>query len=246
MAVVKGSKIERLVVVPHRPWRSLLLFCLALTCVAASAVMSYHYSKFRGANLVDELETENGGLTYQISDLNDKLLALRQKVATISSGADVDKKAIEEVRLANKALQEEKAELVEQINFYRGLMEPKGSQKGLSIRNFNIFPTTMKTRYRYKLIIQQLAAKEKVLVGYANILINGSQAGIKKTYSIHELSQQESQKDIKLRFRYFQVLEGEVELPEGFKPESIMVLAESRGRDPQKLEKNFGWLINED
>ena len=48
-----------------------------------------------------------------------------------------------------------------------------------------------------------------------------------------------------LNFRYFQNLEGEFELPEGFVPEQVEVKAESTKPAANKVEKIFSWSVVE-
>jgi len=48
---------------------------------------------------------------------------------------------------------------------------------------------------------------------------------------------------IKFRFRYFQNIIGELQLPEGFVPREVMVVAQSSGLNAQRLEKTFDWPL---
>ena len=60
------------------------------------------------------------------------------------------------------------------------------------------------------------------------------------------LSQLDKEKTdaVKFRFRYFQNINGEMILPEGFQPREVMVVAQSSGRNAQRLEKTFDWPLN--
>jgi len=46
-------------------------------------------------------------------------------------------------------------------------------------------------------------------------------------------------------FRYFQDIGGELVVPEGFMPEQIEVIAQSKGRKAVRLEKRFDWKVDE-
>ena len=50
---------------------------------------------------------------------------------------------------------------------------------------------------------------------------------------------------IRFRFRYFQNIDGELTLPDGFEPEEIIVVAQSSGRNAQKLERRFAYSLGD-
>jgi hypothetical protein len=56
----------------------------------------------------------------------------------------------------------------------------------------------------------------------------------------------DKQNSIRFRFRYFQNIDGELTVPEGFEPREIMVVAKMTGRNNQRLEKKFDWQLDGD
>ena len=48
-----------------------------------------------------------------------------------------------------------------------------------------------------------------------------------------------------LRFLYFQVLEGDLDLPEGFEPAQVRVRAEARGRKLYTVDRVVEWRLKE-
>ena len=53
----------------------------------------------------------------------------------------------------------------------------------------------------------------------------------------------EDRLDIRLQFRYFQNIEGELIVPENFEPESVQIVAESEGQNAKTVRKSFVWLV---
>jgi len=53
----------------------------------------------------------------------------------------------------------------------------------------------------------------------------------------------EKQEAIRFRFRYFQNINGELVLPDGFEPREVMIVAQSSGNNAQRLEKRFEWRL---
>lgn len=60
---------------------------------------------------------------------------------------------------------------------------------------------------------------------------------------LRSLSASEDDLEIKLQFKYFQNLEGELVLPSNFQPEEIQILAVSEGKNSKTVEKTFPWVV---
>jgi hypothetical protein len=79
--------------------------------------------------------------------------------------------------------------------------------------------------------------------GGVQISLLGQNGGQDKTFQISELDRDKADA-IKFRFRYFQNINGELQLPEGFVPREVMIVAQSSGSNAQRLEKKFDWPLN--
>ena len=66
-----------------------------------------------------------------------------------------------------------------------------------------------------------------------------------RSFALKDLSNDVSGDQIRLGFRYFQNVTGEMVLPEGFTPERIELVSKSTGRDAVEVEKKFGWLVQQ-
>ena len=71
---------------------------------------------------------------------------------------------------------------------------------------------------------------------------DGQVDGQEETFQLSELDLDKTEA-IKFRFRYFQNIVGEVQLPEGFIPRKVVVVVQSSGTNAQRLEKKFDWLL---
>ena len=95
--------------------------------------------------------------------------------------------------------------------------------------------------YRYKVVVQQLATQHQVLTGTLNFNVVGRQSGEAKVLALKDLSSNVDTDAIKLRFKYFQNVEGELMLPEGFEPERIELEARPSGSSSTVIEKRLTW-----
>lgn len=245
MSTVKGSKQYSLKVVPHRPWQRVLEFLIALLLVVGAVVGAYWGGYWQGMGgqedalgRVDQLQQE---LSHSLAEADE----LRQQVANLSLASQVDQHASEEVRGEVIELRQQIANLETDISFYRGLMAPSEANRGLSIGEVNIIETAEPGRYTYKILLQQFASNHQVLNGTLTVDIVGNSNGGLTRVPLYQLSDSVDSEEIKLRFKYFQSVEGELTLPEGFDVQKLELSASSSGRDGVTVHKTYGWLVED-
>ena len=79
--------------------------------------------------------------------------------------------------------------------------------------------------------------------GYVNVNILGTRERQEISMPLRSLAVEEDQLDIKLQFRYFQNIQGELVLPDGFIPLGVQILAVDEGNDGKTIQKSFAWLV---
>ena len=62
---------------------------------------------------------------------------------------------------------------------------------------------------------------------------------------LRDISAEQDELDIRLRFRYFQNIEGELVLPEGFEPERVQIAAVETSPIEKTLDQDFSWVVGE-
>lgn len=245
MAAVKGSKSTRLAVVPYRPYLRLAMAAGMFLTVVLVAGGSY----LMGSYQVIALDGQATGEYKQLSRELDAKIAenrmLSQQVANLKLASEVDQASSEDVRNEVIELKGQIAGLEEDIAFYRGLMAPTENRSGLTIGSVDIISTGAERRYKFKVVVQQLATNHQVLNGSLRVNIVGHEGEAIRSIPLKDLSAQVDDVDLKLRFKYFQNIEGQIELPAGFEPERIELVAKSTGRNGTSVEKKFGWLVHE-
>lgn len=244
MTVVKGSDQYKVKVVTYNPWRRSLVMVAVVVSLALAIVVSFSVGKYSGVDQHTQLQEERDALAIASALSENEIAQLRQQVANLSLGSEVDQRASEEVRAEVIALKAQIAVQQEDIGFYRGLMSPTENSRGLTIGSWDLSRASG-GEYQYKLVLQQLATIHNVLNGSVGINVIGYQNGDKVTYTLKELSEQNQYGRIKLKFKYFQTINGRLQLPEGFEPDYVEVMAESHGSNATKVDKKFGWFVQE-
>jgi hypothetical protein len=238
MSRVKGSKHFAMKVVPHRPWRNSLLRISGVLLVGLLVVGAYQLGRGQ------LLGTGNNPVSLAGDLANSRATEqqLRQELARISVGAEVDRKASEEVRQQVAHFKAELQQQQEQIRFYRSLMAPGEGKEGIALADLDYSQSDKPATYRFRLKVLQLSGGEDPteFEGEWQLTLVGKQGEHWRSYTLKELSPKFDSQASKLKFKYFQSLSGEIRLPAGFIPEYTDVEAKASGRS-SGVNKRFKW-----
>tara|TARA_R110000772_G_scaffold97492_3_gene196773 strand:- start:547 stop:1284 length:738 start_codon:yes stop_codon:yes gene_type:complete len=243
MTVVKGSKQIKMVVVPHRPMRAFLFIFGGIILAVAVAGAGTFYGYMRGTNENINVRLERDQLLEDVGASREQLALLQQSLVNAEQSSLVDRQALADVQSTLFDLREINAQLEADVLFYRQIMSPENDESGLAIGQLDLSVTEEENRIRYRIELKQLANNDDVISGHANVNIMGMQDGQEISVPLRSLSIEENQLDIRLQFRYFQNIEGELIIPENFVPETVQILAVSQGDNAKTVQKNFVWLV---
>jgi len=243
--IVKESTQARMIVVPRRSGHKtkrrlevgLVLALVAMLCAGAGYWAGiWHHT---------QVLAENIELNQQLVALQQNNTELREVAAIDRHGSVLEKKATEHVRQENVQLQNKVAELQEAVSFYKGIMAPLRNDKGLRIEKLSLQKFGEAGRYRYKVVLTQVANHSSYVSGNMRIRVLGSVNGKAQTLALNTLSETVGKKGVAFKFRYFQDLSGELTLAPDFVPERVEVVAQSLGKKAMRLERLFDWVIDE-
>lgn len=246
MTTVKPSKQYSMMVVPHRPYLKILLifglsFTFLLTVIGSFLLGRYYSIEGNGSNT---FEQKNYKLEYQAKLA--EASKLEQQVANLRLATEVDRKANEEVRAQVVELKNQLAEMEQDNTFYRSLMRPNASDQGLIVDPPSVVALAGSVnKYQYKVVIKQIVAQHRLLSGHLEFEILGRQDEVLRKLALKDISDAVNVEQLKLRFKYFQRIEGEMVLPEGFVPERIQLKVVVQRPKKAVVEKKFGWLVKE-
>ena len=242
--VVKGSKHEKMIVVPYRPGRRFVLVALLVLGVAVSAVGGFMFSYSNTLRSQQSEQATQQELNELLIGAETKNSELRRQIAILDRSSVMDQLATEEVQETIIGLRDRVAQLEQDIVYYRQVVSAETEDTGLIISQLDIDVTRESNRYRYKLVLrQQDADGDTFLTGHVNINLVGSQGEEKQILSLRDLSAEQDQLDIRLRFKYFQNIEGELVLPDNFSPDRLQVAAVSVEPVEKSINQNFSWVV---
>lgn len=243
MGAVMPRKLYPLVVVQKRPRQTARQVLFLVAVVAAILAATYWYAHDRGLALGQQVLLERDALSLRLDKQTLQVTELRQQITQMSIGGDIDKKATEDVQGAVVTLQNQIAELEEEVHFYKRVMDPISIDTGLRIERLVLQPTADARRYRYRLLLIQKVDKHHYIQGGVKISVRGVQNEEVKALALSELNKQVTG-SLRYRFKYYQYISGEMTLPEGFVPEQVQIVAQSTGSGKkQKIDTVLDWQL---
>ena len=238
--VVRGSKQHRMKVVADRPIRQFFIlgavFLVISSASATGFLIAYAY------NLLSLNGSESAQLQFALDEKTAENVSLRREIAFLERTSEVDKKAAFQSNASSATLQSQISELERNAEYYRRVISEKAGNTGLSISDFDLFATSIGNKYRYRIALrQQDADGDSYLEGRLSVNLIGKKAGMDLAIPLHELSTDQDGLDIRLRFKYFQNVEGELEIPDGFQPARIEIEASSNEPVKKIVKESVLW-----
>jgi len=241
MTVVKGSKQDKLMVVSYDPWTRFFKRLTILLIVAALAGASYLFGRYEASEAQAQAVAERDQLREDLKMAEDEMASYSQRVIMLEKGGEVDRRSTEGLRQNLVDLRNQIATLQEEVAFYKGIMAPSTRKQDLRIQKVDVEPTLEARRFRYKVVVTQVGTNQRFVSGLAAVNVVGVLDGKQTIYGLRDISDDVQDYGIKYRFRYFQEIEGELVLPEGFVAESIEVVLQTNGSKANRVEQVFPW-----
>ncbi|SFC34353.1 hypothetical protein SAMN05660443_2375 [Marinospirillum celere] len=237
---------ERLEIVAYNPWKRFFTRAVIALIMVTLGVGGYYYGRWsvwheRGTAVIERDE-----LRLITREQEEELKELRRRVLVTESSNAVDRRAYQEVQQTVLNLNARIAQLENELHFYQRVMAPEKTDQGLRIDSLDLRPTGENRTYEYQLVITQVTDNNTFIEGRALVSIIGQRGQTKNvTLPLKDVSDDVDDLSVRFRFRFFQNVAGQLQLPEDFEPERVQVILQSTGRKAMRIEQEFDWSSQE-
>ncbi|MBO9489646.1 hypothetical protein J7384_04640 [Endozoicomonas sp. G2_1] len=214
---------------------ALLLLAIMLICLFCG----YRVGNFYHSYQAQTITVQEQRLTKLYQEQQQQV----SRINTLEVELEVERLASERSMALLKETEAEHFEIKKELAFYQKVMAPEKQVGGLVVDSAKVFSTASDNHYRFQVALVQQQVQKRYAKGYIQLSIKGSLANKPKLYALGDLSEL-TQKELSFSFKYFQIVEGEFVLPQGFEPESIaieVVLPKGKWQKYQKYDRGYQW-----
>ena len=223
-------------VVHRKPMHIFKKVLLAIALMAVSLTVGLVVGQWSGKEAV----LQNGALLQRLNALEGLQQSLERELAASKLAADLQEQAAQELQQRLTQLLGEKVELENAVSFYRDLMEVGAKREGLRVASFTVLATNTPQIFQFSILITQIAEKRKYVAGDIQLKVIGILQGGRQEV-IFDAKNAVVGFPLKLRFKYFQDLVGQIRLPPDFIPERVSISVQQNGK--KTTGADFEWSL---
>lgn len=235
-------RTRRLVVRYHLSWRRRSLLIVTAVGALLSLYLVYEWGRFAGGYSKFAEIQRRRELTARIDGLEQENEKLRVAVAAAELARNVDDKAYADVEENLADLQAQVLKAREELTFYRGIVSPEDGIGGLRIQRFQVLPGGADRHYRLRIVLAQSMRQDAIVSGAVNVQIEGIRDNRPVQLGLGEAANgARTEGQLAFKFRYFQSLEHDIVLPEGFEPRAVNLEVRSARLAP--VRESYPWQV---
>jgi hypothetical protein len=206
-----------------------------------AAIVGYATGLAQSGFRFSSAEESNQVLESEVEKLRDDYRKARQQLINLERGRAIDEQALNQARKTIVDLETRIGSLQSDLTFYKNIMAPSETSKGLQVDSFTLVRARNQDNYDFKLVLTQVGNNKSYISGVVAVNVIGLRDEEKEVIALRDLSEDIADLGVKFRFRYFQDVEGSLKLPEEFEPLEIQVVAQAEGRKSSQAERTFNW-----
>ncbi|MBB6598364.1 hypothetical protein H6X63_01750 [Luteimonas sp. MC1825] len=158
----------------------------------------------------------------EAATVGSELDGLRQQVATLARSDQVSREANQDLQGTLAERDEEVSALRADVAFYERLVGSTSQRRGLTVHGLRLQPQG-EGAWHFTATLTQTLNRAAVSRGRLTLAVEGSRNGSLERLEWSDLRPQDDAMGAEYSFKYFQQLEGDILLPEGFTPLRVHV-----------------------
>jgi hypothetical protein len=221
------------------PWGIAIGVSLVLATLAGVYAIGRAQATFDGrAAIADE-----AGLRAALTAREAEVTRLRREVAELDTLKVAQERERQEVSRTIGELQAEVARQSQQLEFLRGVVGRAGPAAEVTIRQVRVIASAAPGRYRLRIALAQPGRPDRTVAGSVRVGVEGQRGGRTVRLDLREVTAQRVAQ-LPYRFQYFENIEVEIVLPNGFSPERVVVDVRPAGRNVPPAAQTVLWSID--
>jgi len=235
----KGFRVKQ-----HKPWKLWVSMCVVLLLFWAFFVMGQAYQSYQ----LMQLDMEKASLLNRIDELESRNHKLVKKNAQLEGSSKIEHDAYQQAAKTIAKLQRENLAQKEELVFYQGIVSPENAALGVNLQSFQVKRKNNQKSLSYKLVLTKQGKISRKLKGNVKITIRGEDESGVREFKISELRLENPGKATKFNFKYFQVFEGDIAIPEKFTPYEVEIGIKPTTKKVKSFSETISWarVMSED
>jgi len=228
---------QRLVVRLHDPRRFRIVVAAAVALALLLCFGLYELGQRAGGHSVFRSDQRRQELRTEVARLAAENQQLKDELARVRTTLEVDRETQARITDSLASSEARVAELNEELEFYRRIVSPQEGRAGLRVQAFEVTRGDMANAYRLKLLLVQSPQRSGRAQGQLDLSLRGTLDGEEASLTLEQVAAEPRA----FEFLYFQDVDIEVILPEGFVPESAEVELRHGQRKNRVVAASFPW-----
>lgn len=228
----------------YKPWKIWLGGVIILVLFFGFFTIGRGYQSYE----LDHLRLERETLLSQIADLETRNSSLVKKNAQLAGDSKIEHDAYQ---LANQSLiknQKEILRLKEELVFYQGIVSPSSAALGVNLQSFDVTSKNSQNLFSYKVVLTKNGKSTRKVKGKFGVIIRGENSSGGAELKLIDIKKENNGLVDSFSFRYFQVFEGELVLPETFTPYEVEINIIPSTKKVESVTETISWtrVVSED
>lgn len=216
-----------------QPAQYLLVGSIVVVTLVALTAIGYYIGNRHSLSLIatNEQLVEDLASSVEREENLQKQLVMQEQVNRVEQAANT------EAGHSLEAQYQKVRELERELTFYRSILAPEESAKGLQISQFQ-HSTIDSSRLEWQVSLLQAGSTGSMLSGLATIDLIHLQNGVESRMPLLNKS---GNREFGFKFRYFQHLVGEIQMTNDLRPVAFEVTARRYGPNSTPIVRRFEW-----
>ncbi len=222
---------------PQRAW----IVGAGLAAVAvAGGYLLFEYGRSRAG--FDQLAAirERAELRREIRARDAAIRELRREAAELATLRRSQAQERAEVARTIGELQAEVARQSQQLAFYQGIVVQRANAAEAKVQQLRVVPGSAPGRFVVRFTLVQSGRPERNISGRVLLTVEGRRSAAPAVLDMASLFGKPGF-ELPFSFRYFENLDPEIVIPDGFRPERIIVELVSSRREVAPVSQTFVW-----